>query len=133
MEFISWLLGQLNQRGWSQRDLARAARQAGYKLASGQLSYILSGTRQAGPEACIAIAAGLGVSREEVFRARGWLLEEPQQVIPPQATPDVIKLIRDLTSLDDDAQKRVTPIMQSQIDRVRHFVKEQRAPYGAES
>lgn len=133
MDFSTWLSEKLKRNGLSRGELTQNAHKHGYKISRGQITHILNGTRQAGPEACIAIAAGLGVSREEVFRARGWLLQEPEQVIPPQATPDVAKLIRDLTSLDDDTQKRVTQNLQYNLETILHFVKEQRAPYGEES
>ncbi len=41
-----------------------------------QLLHIINGTREAGAEACIAIAYALGYPREEVFRARGLLSQK---------------------------------------------------------
>ena len=76
MDFSKWLQEQLDKRGWNQRDLVRHVRQAGYELSPGQLSRIINRTREANPEACIGIAHALGISREEVFRARGWLFTE---------------------------------------------------------
>lgn len=130
MSFAEWLQKELDKRGWSQTDLARNAKKSGYKISRPQITLVLNGDRQASGDVCVAIAQGLNIPREEVFRARGWLLEEPEKVIPPQATPDVSKLIRDLTSLEDETQKKATQVLQFNLDAIRHFVKEQRTPYG---
>lgn len=114
--FIEWLQNQIKKRSWSQTDLRQRANMAGYPMSSSQLSNILSGNRGAGPDMCIAIAHALSLPREEVFRARGWLLEEPELLIPPQATPNAIKLIRDLTGLDDENQVMASGALQHQLD-----------------
>ena len=69
MSFGDWLKKELNKRGWVQSELARRS-----GIPQGQISNVIRGIRQPGPESCIAIGQALGISREEVFRARGWLL-----------------------------------------------------------
>lgn len=73
-DFATWLQSELAHRAWIQADLLQSAQARGYHLTSPQLSRILSREQQAGIDSVIAIAHGLGVSRETVFRARGWLL-----------------------------------------------------------
>lgn len=132
MTFSSWLEKELKTRAWSQKDLVRSARSQKYKIAPSQLSFVLNGSRLPSPETCIAIAAGLGIAREEVFRARGWLEYKTDELVPATAKPSVAKLINDLTSLENETQERVIEALQVNLDTILHFVKEQRAPYGKE-
>lgn len=99
MEFAAWLQAEMDERGLDQSELSRRAKQAGYPVAATHLSRILNTERQAGPDACIAIAYALGISREEVFRARGWLLREPEQMFPPGADPKLVALGRAVSQL----------------------------------
>ena len=66
--FSAWLEWQIKQRGWKPADLARAA-----DLPNATISRILNDQRQAGVDACRAIAKALRISQEEVFRQRGFL------------------------------------------------------------
>jgi transcriptional regulator with XRE-family HTH domain len=63
VEFSSWLLAQLEARGWTQSELARRSR-----ISQPTLSRISTGTRQVGPDAALAIARALGESPVKVFR-----------------------------------------------------------------
>lgn len=123
MDFSKWLNDKLQKRGITQGELARRAGKSGYKISRSQITYILKGSSQAGPDACIAIAHGLDLPREEVFRARGWLLREPQEVIPPSATPSAAKLIRTLTNLDNQSQAMIADYFQGQIETIFNFKK----------
>ena len=76
-DFAGWLESELKKRGWNQSDLANASRQRGYVVVAPQISRILSREQQAGIDSVIAIAHGLGLPREIVFRARGWLPSLP--------------------------------------------------------
>lgn len=116
MDFAEWLDGELHTRGWGQSDLVRQARMAGHSLSSGQLSHILGKTRQAGPETCIAIAEALHLPREEVFRARGWLLTEPNQVVSPGAPPEVAELMRRLETLPLDKERQIATAFNALLD-----------------
>ena len=84
MNFAKWLQNELNKRGWSQRDLVNHIQAGGYKISRSQITHILKSDIQASGEVCISIAYGLGISREEVFRARGWLLPKPDDPFGPE-------------------------------------------------
>lgn len=75
-DFIEWLMKELNSRDWSQADLAR---QSG--LTTAAISRILTGERNAGSDACQAIAHALGYPPETVYRAAGLLPPKPDQEI----------------------------------------------------
>lgn len=92
MEFTEWLQNELDKRGWSQNELVRRSQEFENRISQTQLSNILLGKRHAGPDSCIAIAQTLGLPRETVFRARGWLLREPEDVFPPGAEPILLEL-----------------------------------------
>lgn len=106
--FADWLQEKLNQRGWSQGDLWRQSKAYGREVSRAQISHILNETRGAGPDTCINIAYALSISREEVFKARGWLLVTREEIIPPDTPPATAELIRELTALDSEAQKTVS-------------------------
>lgn len=73
-DFAGWVNEQLKVRQWSEADLITKARERGYRIETSHLNRVLSGERPGGVRAVIAIAHGLGISREEAFQARGWLL-----------------------------------------------------------
>lgn len=85
--FAEWLQTELNSRAWDQHDLARRS-----GLTNGAISHVLNGTRQAGVDFCIAIARALGIPRHEVFRLRGWLLDQAITVLPADADPRLVRL-----------------------------------------
>lgn len=71
-EFSDWLNEQLNTRGWSQSDLARAS-----GLHRAVISKIINKTSRPMPETLEAIARGLKVSADVVFQAAGVLPTKP--------------------------------------------------------
>lgn len=73
--FGDWLTTQLDEKGWSQAELARRAH-----ISQPTLSRIISGLRQVGPDAAAAIARALGQPPEKVFRLAGLL---PGRLFPP--------------------------------------------------
>lgn len=97
MEFSKWLQAELNNRGWGQSDLARRS-----GLSTSQISNVLNGGRDAGPDFCIGVARALGISREEVFRQRGWLLREPTLVVPADADTRLTDLAETVRQLNQD-------------------------------
>jgi transcriptional regulator with XRE-family HTH domain len=70
--FGEWILKELENRGWTQAELSRRA-----EIADATLSRIISGMRQAGPEAALAIARALGEPPEKIFRLAGILPSRP--------------------------------------------------------
>ena len=73
--FQEWLETELNRRDWRIADLARRA-----SVDKGNLSRVLSGLRNPGPDICLAIARALNVPPEDVFRQAG--------ILPPKAEVD---------------------------------------------
>lgn len=116
MVFNEWLQQELNRRGWNVADLAKRAEMYGYPISQPQLWRILSGDRQAGPDACISIAYGLGVSREEVFKARGWLLREPEQLTTTNDDPQLVKVVSRLRALPVPVFKRAIGGVNALVD-----------------
>lgn len=118
MKFSSWLQTQLIKRGWDQSEVAKRAQMTGYYISKTQVSRIINGDRQAGPDACIAIAHALGLSREEVFKARGWLLTASEDPVQPNMTPQVAEVIRQLLRLPQDTQELVVYPLKAQLDTI---------------
>lgn len=63
-----WLEEKLKARGWKPADLARAAR-----IPDATLSRVLTQSRNAGADVCLAIAKALNEPPEKVFRLAGLL------------------------------------------------------------
>jgi transcriptional regulator with XRE-family HTH domain len=74
VEFNSWLLAQMEARGWSQSELARRA-----GIGASTISMIVSGIKTAGTDTALAVARALGESPVKVFRLA--------ELLPP-APPD---------------------------------------------
>ena len=72
-ELAEWLNRELNERGWSQGELARRA-----NISGGTLSMVMNQQRGAGPDLCSAIAAALRVPPEKIFRLAGLLPHVPE-------------------------------------------------------
>mgnify|MGYP000704688879 CR=1 FL=1 len=118
MDFASWLQNELTKREWDQYEILRRAKMSGYRISHAQVSRIINGTRKAGPDACIVIAHALGVPREDVFRARGWL-QEPSD--PQQSTvlsPPIVEVINLLKGLPQGTQELVAPSLKAHLDTV---------------
>jgi len=67
-EFTEWLRAEMEERGWENVDLAREA-----GVSDPQVSRVLSGSRGAGPDFCVAVARALGRDPVYVFRRAGLL------------------------------------------------------------
>lgn len=70
--FAEWLQAELDQRNWTQADLAKKA-----DLATGTISRIMTKARGPGYEFCTEIARAFGYPQELVFRAAGILDPKP--------------------------------------------------------
>lgn len=116
MVFGSWLQNQITERNWDQSELARRATMAGYRISSTQISRIVSGDRKAGPDACISIAHALGIPREEVFRARGWLIKPSNIPQEPILAPAMAEVVREIKSLPQRAQELAAYPLKAQLD-----------------
>jgi transcriptional regulator with XRE-family HTH domain len=71
ISFSEWLLRALENKGWSQADLARAA-----NVSRSAISEIISGQRQIGKRTATSLAEALKIPPEQVFRAAG--------ILPPE-------------------------------------------------
>ncbi|GAP14902.1 hypothetical protein LARV_02681 [Longilinea arvoryzae] len=71
--FNRWLSEELAMRGWSDFELSRRA-----KITHAVLSHARMGTLPKW-EACVAIAAALGMPAEVVFRKAGLLPSDPRE------------------------------------------------------
>ena len=67
-ELPEWLNEEIQDRGWSIRELARRA-----GITHAAISHVLNGSRQPGSGFCTAIARALQLPAEEVFRRAGLL------------------------------------------------------------
>lgn len=70
-ELIEWVNKKLNERGWTQNELARQA-----KLTSGAISQMMTGKRP-GPKMCISLAHAFDVSEETVLVLAGHSKKKP--------------------------------------------------------
>jgi len=71
--FGEWLLLTLEEKRWSQSDLARAAKSKGFHLSKGAISDVISGRRSPGQRFLKGVAAGLDKPVDEVYRAAKFL------------------------------------------------------------
>ena len=67
-EFVTWLVHELNEKGWNNSELARRA-----GIVPSTVSMILSQQKKPGPSFCTGIAHALSVPPERVFRKAGLL------------------------------------------------------------
>ena len=92
MTFIAWLYLELDNRDWSQADLARRS-----GLTPSAISLVISGDRNPGPTFCNAVAVALYIPPPVVFQAAG--------LLPPDTDPRRVEeqiAAYKLAGLDDD-------------------------------
>ena len=99
IRFTDWLQLELDKRGWSQSDCARAC-----DLNRAVINKLLNGKCRPQPVTLIAIAKGLRIPVEVAYRAAGLL---PPSSDGDDATQEVIHLFKSLQS----AQRKATAIM----------------------
>jgi len=66
--FVTWLIDELEDRGWSQRELARRS-----GLSATTVSQILTGQRDISPDVCLDFARALRLPPEDMLRRAGHL------------------------------------------------------------
>lgn len=71
-DFPTWLQAHMNQRGWSQSDMARAS-----GINRAVINKVLSSQSKPAPETLESIARALRLPQETVFRAAGLLPPSP--------------------------------------------------------
>jgi len=112
-EFKQWIELEINKRGISIADLARAA-----GLSPGALGNILRGERQPGIELCHGLSKALRVSPEFVFRRAG--------ILPPESPFEEMahELAHKLELLDEQSRDEVMSFVRFKIQ-----VMEERSKY----
>ncbi len=118
MDFADWLQRELNKREWSHAELARRS-----GVQTSQISRVINRSRRAGPDLCIAIAGGLELPREEVFRARGWLeyLPETSEL---KLSPETVRVAVHIESLSPPLRRAVLKTAQAAADALLEEVGE---------
>lgn len=85
-DFSVWILDEVNKRGWTPAELAKRA-----GINTGTLSRVLNGTRNPGPDLCLAVAKALGEPPEKIFRLAGLL-----PILPAGEEDQTLKEILDI-------------------------------------
>jgi transcriptional regulator with XRE-family HTH domain len=114
-DFREWLFKELEDRNWSQRDLAKKAR-----ISQGAISHVINGARQPGADFCQAIANAFGYPPETVVRVAG--------LLPPagETDKDTEEMMHLFSQMTEDQQEQM-------IAMARYFVERRanRKPAGA--
>lgn len=104
--FSDWLVLQMDERGWKQADLARAA-----NLDTAVISNVINNRRKAGEIVCRAIAKAFTVPPETVFRAAGLL---PPKTSQNEKLDEALHL---LSMLEGDDLEELIQIARLKLDR----------------
>ena len=96
--FVEWLETELAARNWRPADLARVA-----NISTGALSSVLTGTRNVGTDMAKAIAVGLDVPADLVFRRAGLLPPQPG----PERDPTFQELAEILRNMTEEERREV--------------------------
>ena len=107
--FVEWLQAELDDRNWSQADLAKKT-----NTATGTISRIMTTSRGPGIDFCKAVAAAFNLPQETVFRAAGLL--DPK----PDADPELAewKHIFSQAKTDIDRQ-RLLELARFELERIK--------------
>jgi len=106
--FGTWLIAQMDDRGWNNSDLARRA-----GLAPSTISTVVNGQKRPGPEFCTGVAVALDLPPVIVFRKAGLL---------PPADPETEERREAqylFSQLIDEDQTTVLTIMRALLGRKR--------------
>ena len=99
MPFADWLQAEIDKRDWSQSDCARAC-----DLNRAVINKLLNGKCKPQPPTLMALARGLKLPPETIYRAAGLL---PPSTDGDEATREVVYILNPLQS----PQRRATAIM----------------------
>jgi transcriptional regulator with XRE-family HTH domain len=99
MRFAEWLQVEIDKRGWSQSDCARAC-----DLNRAVINKLLNGKCKPQPATLMAIARGFKIPVESAYRAAGLL---PPITDGDDSTQELIHIFRSLRS----PQRKATAIM----------------------
>jgi transcriptional regulator with XRE-family HTH domain len=90
-----WLIKELRDRGWSQRELARRS-----GISQTQISNVINDQANAGADFCLSIARPLHYNPEDIMRMAGLLPSLPPAVAEED---EVIRIFRNLPTRLRDA------------------------------
>ena len=113
-ELNQWLIQELEQRGWSIRELARRA-----ELSHGTINSVLAGKSKPGIDFCLGTAKALHIDPVHVFRIAGILPQEPEETVSMR---EVVFLFN---HLDDETKEEA-------IDYLR-YLRERRSRKSAQA
>ncbi|HEX9330452.1 MAG TPA: helix-turn-helix transcriptional regulator [Anaerolineales bacterium] len=99
LRFAEWLQSEMNKRGWSQSDCARAA-----NLNRAVINKLLNGKSKPQPFTLVAISRAFKIPVETTYRAAGLL---PPSVDGDDTTEELIHIFKSIQS----PQRRTTAIM----------------------
>lgn len=99
LRFSEWLQAEMDKRGWSQSDCARAC-----ELNRAVINKLLNGKSRAQPVTLAAISRGFKIPVETAYRAAGLL---PPSIDGDESTQEVIYIFRSIQS----PQRKATAIM----------------------
>lgn len=74
-DFVSWLITEMNSRGWSNSELAKRA-----DVVPSTVSLVVTGKSNPGDDLCLGISRAFRITPEEVFRRAG--------ILPPLLASD---------------------------------------------
>jgi transcriptional regulator with XRE-family HTH domain len=107
--FSTWLQSELDSRGWSQSDLARAS-----QTSPGTISNLITGLRQPGDDLCRAIASAFKMPQWRVFLFAGLLTEPPVSKNELDSTTE--HFINRVMALPPEKRERVLALSESIAD-----------------
>ena len=96
--FAVWLRAELKSQGLSQADLSRVT-----GLHTGSIANVLNGQRKPGVDFVMAVARGLRIKPEEMYRHAGLLPPKPS----PTHNPTLDEMIDVVRRLSDDDRKEI--------------------------
>ena len=110
-DFVNWLIAQMQERNWSQADLARAS-----GINKQSIHYYLSESSKAPHAHVLAkIAYALGLPVEEVYRAAGFLPH------PPDINETIEEILHEVEGMPKQDQQEVLAFV-----RMKNRLREQR-------
>lgn len=86
--FVSWLIQELEKRGWSNSELARRA-----DVVPSTISMVISEQKRPGLELCLGIAHAFGEQPEKVLRLAGLLPSLPPAVVEEREALAILRTL----------------------------------------
>ncbi len=86
--FTEWLNGELRERGWSQRELARRS-----GMSHSTISDVLGNVRRPSWDFCASVAAAMGQNPDQLFVLAGL---KPQPAGPVSEESEALAILREL-------------------------------------